>query len=346
MVRAGTPITDPGTAARESSERAGGWPRLPHRPGVDVLLLLKVAVSVGVLAVLLLRLDATRLWLLVRDASLWWLAGAFGLYVANVAIGSWRWQRLMLSQGIDMPFGAVAASVLVAAFLNNFLPSNLGRDVVRVRDSSRPARSIVLAATIVFADRVVGLVTLVMVSAIGASVAAWRAPGAVSPAWPTLLWTSFALTIGASMWAIAAPSSVSGLLRPIVAPYPEHVAPLVAKITAALERFGRAPRALAACCSAALIEQAAMVCFYIAVARALRVQAAPWDFAMIVPIATLVQMVPVSMNGLGVREATFSLFFAGIGLPAASGLVVSLVAHAIVMLASISGAVVWLMRRR
>lgn len=343
MVRAGTPVGQPGSEGRESLERADRFLR-PRRG--SVLFLLKIAVSVGVLAVLLLRLDAARLWLHVRHASLGWLGAAMAVYAANVAIGSWRWQRLMVSQDIEMPFPAVAASVLVAAFLNNFLPSNLGRDVVRIRDSSRPAGSFVLAATVVFADRVVGLLTLVAVSAIGATVAASRAPRAVSPAWPALLWTSFGLTVLGSVWAIVSPGTVSRLLRPFVAVYPERVAPLVTKVTTALERFGRAPRALLACCGAALVEQAAMVCFYIAVARALQVRVAPWDFAMVVPIATLVQMVPVSINGLGVREATFSLFFASIGLPASSGLVVSLVAHALVMLASVSGALVWLVRRR
>jgi glycosyltransferase 2 family protein len=323
MVRAGTPI------GRHS-----------------VPLLLKVAVSVVVLAVLLLRLDAARLWLFVQHASLWWLAAAFGVYAANVVIGSWRWQRLMVSQGIAMDFAAVAASVLVAAFLNNFLPSNLGRDVVRVRDSSRPAGSLVLAATVVLADRVVGLITLVLVSAIGATVAVSRAAGSFSRVWPSLLWASFALTVGGSAWAVARPGSVSRLLQPFVALRPQRIEPSITQVTTALGRFGRAPGALAACCGAALVEQAAMVCFYIAVARALQVRVAPWDLAVVVPIATLVQMVPVSMNGLGVREATFSLFFAGIGLPASSGLVVSLVAHALVMLASVSGALVWLVRGR
>jgi len=312
----------------------------------NALLLLKAVVSVVVLAALLRRLDAARLWLLVRHASLWWLAAAFGIYVVNVAIGSWRWQRLMVSQGVEMPFAAVVASVLVAAFLNNFLPSNLGRDVVRVRDSSRPAGSLVLAATIVLADRVVGLITLVLISAIGATVAVSRTPATVSPLWSSLLWASFALTVGGSVWVIAAPGRVSRLLHPLVALLPARVEPSVTQVTTALGRFGRAPRALAACCCAALVEQAAMVSFYIAVARALQVRVAPWDFAVIVPIATLVQMVPVSMNGLGVREATFSLFFASVGLPASSGLVVSLVGHALVMLASISGAVVWLVRGR
>ena len=66
--------------------------------------------------------------------------------------------------------------------------------------------------------------------------------------------------------------------------------------------------------------------------------------SVIVPVSFVVQMLPVSLNGLGVREATFRLYFAQIGLPAASALAVSLMGAALVMLFSLSGAVAYLLR--
>ena len=48
---------------------------------------------------------------------------------------------------------------------------------------------------------------------------------------------------------------------------------------------------------------------------------------MIVPLSFVVQMLPVSVNGFGVREATFSFYFTRLGLPIESALLVSLVAH-------------------
>ena len=55
-----------------------------------------------------------------------------------------------------------------------------------------------------------------------------------------------------------------------------------------------------------------------------RPRAAPdvalWDLAVIVPLSFVVQMLPVSVNGFGVREATFSFYFTRIGLPIESAL--------------------------
>ena len=50
----------------------------------------------------------------------------------------------------------------------------------------------------------------------------------------------------------------------------------------------------------------------------------PWHMAVLVPMSFLVQMLPVSVNGFGLREATFSLYFSRLGLPIEAALVISL----------------------
>ena len=64
------------------------------------------------------------------------------------------------------------------------------------------------------------------------------------------------------------------------------------------------------------------------------------------PISFVVQMLPVSVNGFGVREATFSFYFSRIGQPIESALLMSLVAQALVMLFSLTGAAVYINRTR
>ena len=62
------------------------------------------------------------------------------------------------------------------------------------------------------------------------------------------------------------------------------------------------------------------------------------------PISFVVQMLPVSVNGFGVREATFSFYFTRLGLPIESALLLSLVAPALMMLFSLTGAAVYVAR--
>jgi hypothetical protein len=61
------------------------------------------------------------------------------------------------------------------------------------------------------------------------------------------------------------------------------------------------------------------------------------DLAVVVPVSFLVQMIPVSLNGLGIREATFGVYFARLGLPLESALLVSLAGAGLVLTFSLIG---------
>ncbi len=84
--------------------------------------------------------------------------------------------------------------------------------------------------------------------------------------------------------------------------------------------------------------------FYVCAAHSLAV---PFPFlaaSVIVPISLAVQMVPLSINGFGVREAVFAFFFAGLGLNVSSALTLSLGSAALIMLFSLSGGAVFMLR--
>jgi hypothetical protein len=74
----------------------------------------------------------------------------------------------------------------------------------------------------------------------------------------------------------------------------------------ALSRFRQRPAALAGCFTGAIAVQALIVAFYLAVVYALRMPITLWELAVIVPLSLLIQTIPVSVNGFGVREAAFA----------------------------------------
>src|SRR5574337_641236 len=120
----------------------------------------KVTVSVVLLGILFSRIDARQLWRTARHASLPWLAVALVFYAANVLLSVWRWRLLLGAQNVDVPPRRLLDSYLVALFFNNFLPSNIGGDVIRISDTVAPARSKTLATLVVLADRVIGVIVL------------------------------------------------------------------------------------------------------------------------------------------------------------------------------------------
>jgi uncharacterized membrane protein YbhN (UPF0104 family) len=310
------------------------------------LVAFKLAVSVILLGFLFSRIDVGKLWTSTQRASIPWLIAAFMIYAITVAAGVWRWHLLLEAQDVQIDTSRLAGSFLVALFFNNFLPSNIGGDVIRIRDTTRPAGSMTLATTVVLVDRALGLMGLVLVAACGASMAAGGATAGALPIVPAWLWAGFLLGAGLSAPAVLAPAGFGRMLQPLRIIHPEWIDNRIEKITSVLSRFRDRPRALAGCFGGAVFVQTATVAFYVTVAHALHVGIAPWDLAVIVPLSFIIQMAPVSINGFGVREAAFTLYFSRLGLPIESALLVSLVPTALVMLFSLSGAAVYVGRRR
>ena len=309
------------------------------------LMAIKLVVSVALLAFLFSRIDVARLWASARRASPPWLLVAMAVYLVNVVASTWRWHLLLDAQDVHVRRRSLFGSFLVALFFNNFLPSNIGGDVIRIGDTARPAGSKTLAATVVLVDRGLGLMGLVLVAAIGATIAE-STRHVVIPIWPSWLWAGFLIGAAASAPAVLAPAGFGRLLQPLTVFHPEWVGNRIEKVTAVLARFHDRPAALAGCFGGAIFVQATIVVFYFIVAHALRLDMTFWDLAVIVPMSFVVQMLPVSVNGFGIREATFAFYFTRIGQPLEHALLVSLVPTALIMLFSLTGAAVYVSRRR
>ena len=308
------------------------------------MLAVKLGVSGALLALLFSRVDVAKLWASARQASLSWIAVALGLYALNVVAGVWRWWLLLEAQDVPVPFGTLFGSMSVALFANNFLPSNIGGDVVRIADTAKVTRSKTLAATVVLADRTMGMMGLILVAATGATALEMANGAAKLPIWPGWLWAAFGAGLLGGVPLLLFPPLLGRLLQPLTRIHPEWVGGRLSSITTTLVRFRAHLGSVALCFVGAVFVQMLNVAFHLGVAHALGIHISFFDLAVVVPMAGVVQMLPVSVNGFGVREAMFSFYFTRIGLPIESAILLSLTATALVMLYSLTGAAAWVGR--
>jgi uncharacterized membrane protein YbhN (UPF0104 family) len=261
-----------------------------------------------------------------------------------ILVSAWRWRFLLDAQHVRASLGWLTNSYLVATFFNNFLPSNIGGDVIRIRDTAQAAGSKTLATTVVLLDRGLGLLGLVFVAAVGSTLTA-RSSAAVGPIGPGLLWLAVGAGTVLAAFAVLNSAGVGYILGPLRRFHREWVTERIALLTGALEKFRASPAAIAAGLGGAIVVQAILVAFYAAIARSLAIPITFGHLAILVPVSFIVQMIPLSVNGFGIREATFSLYFSQIHLPLESALALSFIGAALIMLFSTSGAVALLARR-
>lgn len=304
----------------------------------------KILVSGGLLYWLLSKIDRGQLWQTLQQASVPWLACAMGLYLVVVLISAWRWHRLLDAQHVPATLPRLVGSFMVATFFNNFLPSNIGGDVIRIGDTAKAAGSRTRAATIVLLDRAIGLVGLAFVAALAATIATEL--GDNEPFNPMWLWLGMAGGSVAIVSALFYPKMIGVALRPLKMFHQEWVSLQISRLVHALEKFSEAPWALFQCFVGALLVQTVIILFYVVVAYAMHIPVPTIQLAVLIPMSFVVQMLPLSVNGFGVRESLFVFYFARLGLPKESAIALSFLAQAMVMLFSISGAVVMALRKK
>ena len=307
------------------------------------LLLAKIGVSLALLAYLFSTTDLAALERRVRSGDTVLLAAAVGLYSAMLLLATWRWRLLLQAQGYAAPLRHLSASYLVATFFNNFLPSNIGGDLVRVRDSSRLTGSTTASLAIVAIDRILGFGAL-YVLAVAAFLAGGPAVRHFAGARALIL--GLGLFFGLLAYVFFRPGTARLLMtRTGLSSWPwalEQFEVVQAAVHVYRTKLAQVWKAFAA--SVAL--QAVFVYYYYAVAQALRIPLPLAACFLMVPLCTLLQTVPVSFNGWGIRESVFILYFSQIGLSKDSALAFSVVGAGLVVFLSFSGALVWTTRGR
>jgi hypothetical protein len=307
------------------------------------LIVLKLTVSTVLLIILFRRADVPSMWVRFKQMDPFWTLAALGVYGLMLAVSAWRWRLLLRVQTVHVSLGTLTKSFLVATFFNNFLPSNIGGDVVRVADTAPFTGSKTVATTVVLIDRILGLIALLVLAA-AASGLAWR----LGLPLDGMQWVWLALVVftGGLLLFLRNPDHLTRTVRSVLAGRLLAVQMRLQNLAAAITRFAQEPRELWFAFGGALIVQALLILFYVCAARSLAVPFPLIAASVIVPISLAVQMVPVSINGFGVREAVFAFFFTSLGLNVSSALTLSLGSAALIMLFSLSGGAVFMMRAR
>jgi uncharacterized protein (TIRG00374 family) len=307
------------------------------------LLLAKVAVSVALLGYLLATTDLASLYQRVRAGDTMLMALAVILYTLTLGLSTWRWRLLLHAQGYHAPIGRLGASYLVATFFNNFLPSNIGGDVIRVRDGSALTGSTTTSLAIVAIDRILGLGALYLLA-----LSAWLAGSAqlrsLAGAAPVLVFMGLVFLILA--YIFFRPGTARRLMAVTRLSTLRWAREKFEVVQGAVHVYRTQMGAVWAAFAASVTLQALIVLFYFDVAQSLRIPLPLSAAFLMVPLCSLVQTVPISFNGWGIRESVFIVYFGQMGLSRESALAFSLAGAGLMALLSLPGAIVWSSRVR
>lgn len=297
-----------------AAPRWGRWARQVRRLlpflGLPLLVWLLVRIGVGPLA------------REVAQADLGVLASSLLLTPVAMALLAWRWQRLLALFGVRLRFGVVLFHCLLGQFYGVVTPGKIGsfiRITLIAKDTDAPLLPRVLS---VLLDRIGDVVGLVGLGAGGCVVLALRLgrPGLAVAAATGIVVGILALA-GLALWRPEHLLMRAGMLIP-------------ASVRA---RVGWRSGALALPPLGALVLPAALslaawgVLYFQTwvVAEALAVDIPWFDFILVMPLAGMVGLIPITVSGFGTRDAAVVGLAAIYGVAAEKALGMSLLAYSV-----------------
>ena len=264
---------------------------------------------------------------------------AIPVYPLGILLSALRWHALMVSQGFELPWTQSVRLTWVGYFWNLVFPGVTGGDVVKAYYVARANQRKTEAITIVFLDRVIGIVAMAGLAATCILLHLHQSE------FEGVKFIIFALFLTALAGGVLFYSRrlrrLIGLDRLLAAlPFRSRIA----LVDQAIFHYRHHKHILVWAVALSIAAHLIMVLTFVLIGRSLNLPAAPINYFIFVPVIMIVSALPISAGGLGVMEGLFVQFFtlSGVGATATGALALSLLFRVVTIVTSIPGALVGL----
>jgi len=268
--------------------------------------LLRVGVTAAAVAWILHRVDPGRALAQLAAAPWWAFAAPFALMLVNGVIQARRYQLLLSAGGVSLPLRLLLRVILQAIFVSQVLPRG-GADVLRLawlRAATGRIDAVLAALMVARLGEVTVMMTLLVYALSWGVADRWPWLG-LSAAIFALVFIGFSVSV---LWtARFGPSALRRL--PIAA-----LRRNAAAFARALQGIGRDRGALARAMAWTVPMALGNVLSAWLVLRAYGLALPPGDALALVPAMDSVILLPVTVNGVGLREGVFVHVLTGFGV--------------------------------
>ena len=296
--------------------------------------LIRVGISALLLTLIFHLVPFSEVWAAARQISLPLWLGALALFLAGHAAAAAKW-RILIGEGIS--YRRAFRAHLAGLAANLALPSVAGGDVVRAGLVMKHAQDKSQLAMGSIADRMLDTLGLVLI-ACGSAWLAWgpRLNSGIWIGWPLL---GLLLVVAAGLAGALALDRFASTREPA-----GKVSRLLVKMIHSAADLARSPGRLLLCLAVSMAVQCLFVGINIAFADAAHVEApaAAWFFAW--TTAKIIAIAPISLGGLGVREASMAALLTPFGTNPAKVVAIGLVWQSVLYASGLIGFLVQLQR--
>jgi hypothetical protein len=282
---------------------------------LSTLRLAGTVLALGLLFWLLLQQDWTVIRSHLNRLPVWIIVIGFLLYLIGQVLNAWRWHVLLRAQEVAIKFGQTLRIVFAGAFASNFLPTTIGGDVLRLVSINAYTGNQGMSLASLVLDRLVNLAAFITVAPFSVTVLlAPRLTHVMQGAW---------------------------FASPILTKLKVWLVKIFRQFLDAYKLWANKPVYLI---RAFVISWFSIFVIFLALwlmANGLGIVVRLDQVMGITAMTYLITLLPISINGYGLRELVITYFYMRLGASAEQAAIFALLSRFLLMAATLPGAI-WL----
>lgn len=301
-------------------------------------ILIKSGFSGILLCLLISQMEAGEFVRVLLSTKLSFLILALGVQVFTILLSVIRWRIVLGNFAIRVRLTTLSRLNLIGAFFNLFLPSSIGGDFFRAYYlSKRKGRGMSTTLTTIFLERSGGLCALLIVGTLASSWNRVEIQG-IDTLHAFLILDALYLLVNALVFY----SGIQLLVRRILERFLSRDMEVKLRLVAdGLERLRRNYASLCWTLILSLGIQLSSVYIMWIIGLSIGMEAPFTLFLTFIPLINLTIMIPLTINGLGLRESAYYLLFSQVGVPMEVSVTLSLLNTLVAGSAGLPGAVIY-----
>ena len=300
-----------------------------------IVVFLKIVVSLGLVVFLFDQVDFEKIVNILQNVNITIVIYSLILLIIQVFVATTRWFFVLKCQNIEISYGRVLQILWSGLFFNQAMPSSVGGDVIRGYYLKKQGITLGRATVGVLMDRLFGMLGLILLVLFSIPFVFELVNDSIARTGVLFITLGASFTLMFMFFTDKLPGNFSHLR--------------IIKGFYALSKGAR--HCISNRFSGIIILILSLLLHIISVVAVMIISIGiginiEWlGFLLIIPLVTLIMVVPVSIAGWGVREGAMVVGFSYLSVESEAALALSILYGLTILVVALPGGIIWAFKR-
>ncbi len=299
----------------------------------------KLLFTVFLVAFILWKVNWSEVQVALVNSNLILILIVFGLMNTNIFLSTIKWKILLSIHDIDYSFGDLCRYYYSAFFFNNFLPTNVGGDGYRIFKTFKNPRSKAGAIVAILVERITGILGLLFLGVVASAVVLIK--GGDKFAKITFLLGLIGIGISIVMGFLIIIKKKISLFKRL-----ESFSAKINKLVSRIGDFRNKNNKIAQIVFISILFHTFFIMFRFLLIDAVGAQISVFDLAIAVVLSTVLALIPITLNGIGLMDGSFIYLLVNYGVNYDKAVIVMLLVRVLQIPLSMMGGLFYFLEKQ